>query len=298
MKVWLNGKILDRKKAKVDILTHTLHYGDGVFEGIKCYNTKEGPAVFRLKDHIQRLFKSAKVFEMKIKFSQKEIEKAVLKVVKINKLKNCYIRPIVFYSSKIGLYPKGLDVNIAIIALPFGKYLKSKDLKVKISKFIRLHPKSVISSAKVCGHYVNSILATLEAKKAGFDEALLLDYRGFVAEGAGANIFLVKNKILFVPKSESIFFGITRDTVLKLAKNLKIKVVEKEISVKELKNADELFFSGTAAEITPISQIDNKVINKRKEGEITKTIRKTYQKIVKGEIQKYKNWLSYVNKIT
>jgi branched-chain amino acid aminotransferase len=293
-KVWLNGKILSREKAKIDILTHTLHYGDGVFEGIRCYKTKDGPAIFRLKEHVERLFNSAKYFEMKIPYRKEEVEKAIIETIKANKLEECYIRPIVFYGSKIGLNPIGLDVNVAIITLPFDIYLGEKPIKAKISKFIRLHPKSVISSAKVCGYYVNSIFATLSAHKAGYDEAILLDYRGFVAEGSGENIFIVKNKIIYTPKLGSILPGITRDSIIKIAKDNKFKVIEKDISVKELKQADEAFFTGTAAEVVPIGQIDNKLINKGKEGEITKFLRETYKMVVRGEIEKYKNWLTYV----
>ncbi len=293
-KIWLNGRILDREKAKIDILTHTLHYGDGVFEGIRCYKTKNGPAIFRLKDHIKRLFNSAKHLYMKIPFKEKEIESAIIETIKANKLEECYIRPIAFYGSKIGLNPINLEVNLAIITIPFGSYLGEKPIKAKISKFIRLHPKSVISSAKVCGYYVNSILATLDAHKSGYDEAILLDYRGFVAEGSGENIFIVKNKIIYTPKLGSILPGITRDTIIKIAKDNKMKVIEKDISLKELKNADEVFFTGTAAEVVAIGQIDNKIINKGKEGEITKFLRETYKQIVRGEIDKYKNWLTYV----
>jgi branched-chain amino acid aminotransferase len=292
--IWFNGKFLRWGQAKIHILTHALHYGSGVFEGIRCYRTQNGPAVFRLKEHIERLYNSAKFLEMKIPFSKKEFQKAILKLIKLNKIEECYIRPIVFYGyGKMGLNPKGADIDCAVILWPWGKYLKDK-VKVKISKFIRLHPQSVISSAKVCGYYVNSIFATFDAEKDRFDESILLDYRGFVAEGPGENIFIVKNKKLLTPKLGSILPGITRDSIIKIAQDLKIKVIEKDISVKELKDCDEAFFTGTAAEITPICQIDKKIINKGEIGEITKILQEKFYQIVHGEDKEYKKWLVYV----
>jgi branched-chain amino acid aminotransferase len=292
--IWFNGKFLRWQQAKIHILTHTLHYGSGVFEGIRCYKTQNGPAVFRLKEHIERLFNSAKFLEMKIPFSKKEIQKAILELIKLNKIEECYIRPIVFYGyGKMVLNPKGANIDCAVILWPWRKYLKDK-VKVKISKFIRLHPQSVVSSAKVCGYYVNSIFATFDAEKDKFDESILLDYRGFVAEGSAENIFIVKNKKLLTPKLGSILPGITRDSIIKIAKDLKIKVIEKDISMKELKNCDEAFFTGTAAEITPIYQMNKKIINKGEIGEITKILQEKFYQIVHGEDKKYKNWLTYV----
>ncbi len=292
--IWLNGKFVKWENAKIHILTHALHYGSGVFEGIRCYKTKSGPAIFRLKDHINRLFYSAKFLKIKIPFSKNQIKKAVIDLIKINKIEECYIRPIVFYGyGKMGLDPLGAEINCAIAVWPWGKYLKDK-VKVKISKFIRLHPQSVISSAKVCGYYVNSIFATLDAKDSKFDEAVLLDYRGFIAEGPGENIFIVKNKIIYTPKLKNILPGITRDSIIKIAKDLKIKVVEKDITVKEFKNCDEAFFTGTAAEITPIYQIDEKIINNGEIGEITKILRDKFYKIIYEKDKKYKDWLVYV----
>jgi branched-chain amino acid aminotransferase len=292
--IWFNGKFVRWQQAKIHILTHALHYGSGVFEGIRCYKTKNGPAVFRLKEHIERLFNSAKFLEMKIPFSKKEIQKAILELIKLNKVEECYIRPIVFYGhGKMGLNPKGAEINCAVILWPWGKYLKDK-VKVKISKFIRLHPQSVVSSAKVCGYYVNSIFATFDAEKDKFDESILLDYRGFVAEGSAENIFIVKNKKLLTPKLGSILPGITRDSIIKIAKDIKIEIIERDISVKELKNCDEAFFTGTAAEITPIYQINKKIINKGEIGEITKILQEKFYQIVHGGYKKYKNWLTYV----
>lgn len=288
---WLNGKIVKFEKAKIHILSHCLHYGSGAFEGIRCYLTERGPAVFRLKDHINRLFESAKVLGIKIPFSKNEIFEATFQVIKRNKLEECYIRPIIFYGEgKMGLDPRGAKIESAIFAWPWPKYLK-ENVKVMISNFIRLHPKSVVSTAKICGYYVNSIFASREAKKRGFDEAILLDWRGFVAEGPGENIFIVKNKILFTPKKGSILMGITRDSIIKIAKDLKIKVVEKDISKRELLNADECFFTGTAAEVTPIVKINNV---KKRVGEITTLLKDFYQRVVHGKEPKYFHWLDFV----
>jgi len=293
-KIWFNGKFINWKNAKVHILTHTLHYGGGVFEGIRAYKTEKGTAVFRLKDHIGRLFYSASCLEMKIPFSQKELEKAVLDLIKINKLEECYIRPIAFFGyGKMGLNPKGLPVDTAIIAWPWKAYLGKRPISVKVSKYIRIHPRSTVSDAKICGHYVNSILASLEAQNAGFKESLFLDFKGFVAEGPGENIFMVKNKKLFTPSCGSILPGITRDTIFKIAGDLGIEVKEKKITLKELKQADEVFFAGTAVEICPVIKIDATLINKGKVGEITRKIKNLYQKIVHGKEEKYLYWLQF-----
>ena len=294
-KIWVDGKFVDWEKAKIHILTHSLHYGGGVFEGIRAYKTERGPAVFRLKEHLKRLFFSSSVLGMKIPFSRKEIEKAIIDLIKINKVKQCYIRPLVIFGYGVmGLYPKKAPINVIISLWTWKKYL-GKNLKVKVSKFIRIHPQSTVVEAKICGHYVNSILASIEAKKEGFDEALLLDYKGFVAEGPGENIFLVKNKKILTPKKGSILPGITRDTIITIAKQkLNLKVEEKEITLKELKNADELFFAGTAVEVSPIVQVDKTIIGGGKEGEITKKIRELYQRIVSGKESRYLKWLEFI----
>lgn len=294
MLIWFNNKIIEREKLGIDIVNHSLHYGSGVFEGIRCYESEKYPTIFRLEDHINRLLNSAKLLDIKINFSKKEIINAVLKVVKLNKLKECYIRPIIFYDSQINLSTINLKSNLAIFAIPFPNFLGNKPVKTTISKFIRLHPKSVISEAKACGYYINSVLAILDAKKRGYDEAILLDYKGFIAEGPGENIFMVKKNILYTPKLGAILPGITRKTVMDLAKDFKIKVVEKNITPQELKKADEVFFTGTAAEITPISQIDKTIINNGQIGKITDLIKNNYSKIVRGQNKKYYKWLTFV----
>ncbi len=293
-KIWFDGKLVDWDKAKVHVLSHGLHYGSGVFEGIRAYETKKGVAVFRLDEHLERFFYSAKVLGMKIPFSKKEIKKAILKLIKVNQIKDCYIRPIAFFGyGKMGLSPKKAKVNLAIALWEWKSYLGEKPVKVKISKYRRIDPKTTEIKAKICGHYVNSILATLEAQKAGFDEALLLDLQGFVSEGAAENIFMVKKGKLFTPLPKTILPGITRNTVFHIAKDLKIKVIEKNIRPSELKKADEAFFCGTAAEITPIGQIDEVKINQGKIGPLTSKIKTLYQRIVRGEEEKYLKWLTF-----
>ena len=291
--IWLDGKFVNWERANIHILSHCLHYGSGAFEGIRCYQTDNGPAVFRLKDHLKRLFSSAKVLKIKIPFSPSYLQQAIIALLKKNKVEEGYIRPIVFYGyGKMGLDPTGAKISTALAVWRWGKYLQDA-VRAKISKYIRIHPQSVVVSAKICGYYINSILATFDAKDKGYDEAILLDYRGMVAEGPGENIFIVKNKRLYTPKLISILPGITRDSVIKIAKDLGINFQEKDISVKELKNADEAFFTGTAAEITPIIQIDNKLINKGKIGEITNLLKERFNNIIRGRVPKYKNWLTY-----
>ncbi|MBT9149308.1 MAG: Branched-chain-amino-acid aminotransferase [Dehalococcoidia bacterium] len=295
-KIWLDGEFVNWQSSKIHILNHSLHYGSAVFEGIRAYKTKKGSAIFRLPEHIDRLFYSASCMGMKIPFSKEEIREAILKLVKINKEDKCYIRPLVFFGyGKMGLNPKGALVKTAIINWPWGAYLgEGKPIRTVISKYTRPHPKSTIMNAKISGTYSNSILASLEAQKAKVEEAILLDFQGFIAEGPGENIFMVKNRKIFTPPKGTILPGITRDSVIKIAKNYKISVEEKKITSQEIKTADEVFFTGTAVEICPIGKIDKTIINKGEIGEITKKIKNTYQKIVCGEEKKYLEWLTFV----
>jgi len=295
-KIWLDGKFIDWQEAKIHILTHTLHYGGGVFEGIRAYQTKKGTAVFRLKEHIERFFYSASCLEMKLPFSKKEIEKAILETIYINELKECYIRPLAFFGyGKMGLHPADIPINIAITVWPWGAYLGEKEtVSVKISQYLRLHPQSIISQAKICGYYVNSILSSLEVKKLGFDEALLLDFEGYIAEGPGENIFMIKNNELYTPSLGTILPGITRDSIIKIAKDLNILVKEKKITPQEIKLADEVFFTGTAVEVCPIGKIDEILINQEKIGEITKKIKNIYNRVVRGQEKKYQKWLTLI----
>jgi len=300
-KIWLDGKFVPWHEANVHVLTHTLHYGLGVFEGVRCYQTKKKKsAIFRLHEHVDRLFNSAIVLGIDIPFSQKEIFTAIQLVVRKNKLKECYIRPIVFLGhNQMGLNPNGVDVRVAIAAWPWGTYLGdegiSRGIRVRISSFTRHHVNITMTRAKACGHYVNSILAKTEAVRDGYDEAILLDSQGYVSEGSGENIFLLSKGRLKTPAlSCSNLEGITRDSVFDIAKHLKIEVEEGRITRDELYLADEVFLTGTAAEITPVREIDNRTIGNGKRGKTTTRIQKMFFEIVHGNHAKFKKWLSEV----
>lgn len=294
-KIWLDGQLIDWPDAQVHILTHTLHYGGGVFEGIRCYKTAKGPAVFRLREHIERLFYSASVLEMALPFSQKQIEQAILQTIKTNEVEECYVRPLIFFGDKMGLNPQGAPLHIAIAAWPWEAYLGGKSaVSVKISKYMRMHPSSADIKAKICGYYANSILASLEAHKENFDEALFLDYEGLVAEGPGENIFFVEQGKLLTPASDNILAGITRDSVLKIAQDLGITTSQEKISPQRAKSADEAFFTGTAVEVCPIGKIDQAVIGQGRPGEITKSIKKVFEQVVRGNNEAYLSWLTFV----
>lgn len=296
-KVWMDGKLVDFKEAKIHVLSHVLHYGSGVFEGLRFYETEKGPAVFRLRDHLKRLFFSAQTLEMEVPFSLEKWEQGVKDLVKVNKLSSGYIRPIIFYGyGKMGLVPLGAEVNCAMAVWPWGAYLGKKEIRVKTSRFIRIHPRSCVCEAKINGYYANSILASLEAHKAGFEEALMLDYQGNVAEGPGENIFMVKNGQLITPSKGAILPGLTRDSVMEFAtKELGLELEEKVISPEELKQADEVFFTGTAAEITPIIQVDEVKIGDGQKGVITDKIKMLYLNIVNGKLLRYAKWLTYIS---
>ena len=300
-KIWLDGKFVPWQEANVHVLTHTLHYGLGVFEGVRCYQTKKKKsAIFRLHEHVDRLFNSAIVLGIDIPFSQKEIFTAIQLVVRKNKLKECYIRPIVFLGhNQMGLNPSGVDVRVAIAAWPWGTYLGdegiSRGIRVRISSFTRHHVNITMTRAKACGHYVNSILAKTEAVRDGYDEAILLDSQGYVSEGSGENIFLLSKGRLKTPAlSCSNLEGITRDSVFDIAKHLKIEVEEGRVTRDELYIADEVFLTGTAAEITPVREIDNRTIGNGKRGKTTTRIQKMFFEIVHGNHAKFKKWLSEV----
>jgi branched-chain amino acid aminotransferase len=297
-KIWMDGKLIDWSDARIHLLTHALHYGSGVFEGIRCYNTAEGPAVFRLKEHMQRLFDSAKIYRMKIPYTVDGLCKATGDLIKANNLKECYIRPIVYRGyGEMGLSPLKAPIETAIAVWPWGTYLGEEGLKngikAKTSSFQRVSPNILPSSAKATGQYINSILAKLEVLDSGCDEAVMLDFRGFVSEGPGENIFLVKDYVLLTPPEHaSILAGITRDSVIKIAADLGYTVKETDIVRNMLYNADEAFYTGTAAEITPIREIDSIVLGPP--GPITKKIQEKFFDIVKGRDKKYKGWLYYV----
>jgi len=298
-KIWMNGKLVDWKDAKVHILIHALHYGSGVFEGIRCYNTVNGPAVFRLMEHIERLLNSAKIYKMKIPYSTDELCNAVKDVIKANNLNECYIRPIAYRGyGEMGLNPLNNPVDVSIAVWPWGTYLGEDGLKNGIrtmtSSFQRISPNILPSSAKATGQYINSILAKMEAIDAGYDEAIMLDFRGFVSEGPGENLFIVKNgKIYTPPEHASILPGITRDSIITIANDLGYEVNEIDITRGMLYTADEAFFTGTAAELTPIQEIDGRKI--KKPWTITRKLQNIFFSTVKGEYKKYDYWLDYLD---
>jgi len=293
--IWMDGKLRHWKDAKVHVLTHSLHYGSGVFEGIRYYSTDNGSAVFRLSDHISRLFNSANTINMQIPFSEEEIVAAVIETVKINEIKSGYIRPIAFFGyGKMGLKPEGAPVNVSIAVWPWGAYLGANPVKIKTSSFIRIHQKSSSTESKITGNYINSILASVEATSSGYDEALLLDSAGKIAEGPGENIFIVRNGALYTPPIGNILPGITRDTVITLAGDADYEVYETPLTLEDIYDADEAFFTGTAAEITSIAKVDN-VALKNSNGTVTKKIRETYLDVVQGKNSDYENWLSFVD---
>lgn len=294
-KIWMDGVLVDWDDAKIHVLTHTLHYGAGAFEGIRFYETADGPAVFRLPEHIDRLFYSAAAIDMKLPFTKEEIQNGILETIRVNAIRCGYIRPIAYYGyGKMGLNPEGAPVKVAIAVWPWGAYLGEGPVRVKVSKYIRLHPASSITDAKICGHYVNSILASLEVHKAGYGEALFLDFQGKVAEGPGENIFMVKDGVLYTPPLGNILAGITRSSVLEIARNENISYKERQLTVRELVKADELFFTGTAAEISAISAIDHHQIGNGEIGPMTKRLKAIFEDIAMGRNATFKEWLTVV----
>ena len=299
--IWYNSEILPWDNAKIHVMSHVIHYGSGVWEGIKCYNTNFGPAIFRLEDHVRRLYDSAKLYSIDIKLSKSSIIKGCIDIVKMNNLSSCYIRPIIFYGfDTLGVHPKNCPINVAIGAFNWGAYLGEKSIKsganVTISTIMKFSNKSMPTIAKASGHYTNSYLSVLDAKNRGFDEAILLNESGEIAEGSGQNIFFVKDSTLYTnDEYSSILLGITRDTVIKIARDNGLKVIVKSFSSEELCNSDEVFFSGTASEITPIRSIDHKLISNGEIGEITRLLRSEYISAVTGVEKKYHNWLSFIN---
>ncbi|MBI5632747.1 MAG: branched-chain amino acid transaminase [Nitrospirae bacterium] len=298
-KIWMDGKFIDWDKAQVHVLTHTLHYGLGMFEGIRCYKTEKGSAIFRLDEHVDRLFASAHIFNIEIPYTQKEIRDAIIRTVTANKLRECYIRPLVYIGyGAMGLYPKGNPISVAIAAWPWGAYLGDdgidKGIRIQVSSFTRHHVNSSMTRAKVCGYYVNSQIAKKEAITGGYDEALLLDPEGYVSEGSGENIFIVRNGQIKTTPLTTILEGITRDSIMKIARDNKIPVVEERFTRDEIYISDEAFFTGTAAEVTPIREIDNRKIGTGSRGRITKKLQSVFFDVVKGRHKKYESWLTRI----
>ena len=297
--IWLDGTFCDWKDAKIHILTHTLHYGTGVFEGVRAYETEQGPAIFRLQDHTSRLFKSAELIGMNIPYSQNELMEAQCESVKINKLKNAYIRPLCFYGNEgMGLRADNLKVHASVSSWDWGAYLgedKIKNgIKVKVSPFPKRAADSMLYKAKATGNYLNSMLALQDALSSGYDEALILDTENTVNEGSGENFFIVKNETLITPGLSTVLDGITRKTIIQLAADLEISTEEKKIELDEVYNCDEAFFTGTAAEVTPIIQINNESIGNRKPGKITSMLQENYFKLITGRYNKHSDWLTII----
>ena len=299
-KIWMNGKLIPFKDAKVHVLTHALHYSTAVFEGIRCYNTTNGSAIFRLPEHVDRFFNSAKMYGMKIRYSKKQISNAIIKTVKTSGLKECYIRPLAYYGyGTMGLTPtlNKVDVSIACWKWKMGesKAGKFSGAKCKISKWIRIDSKSQPMQSKSAANYSNAALARVEALKNGYDEAIMLNNKGNVAEGSAENIFVVKNGIIKTPPLDAdILNGITRNSVIQLIKKEHMKLVEKNITVNELLKADEVFMTGTAAEVKSVTKIDKNSIGNGGVGEITKELQKSFMNIVMGKDKRFVRWLTYL----
>ncbi len=297
-KVWLDSKMVGYEKAKVPVLTHSMQYGSGIFEGIRSYRTGKGTAVFRLQDHIKRFLNSAKIYSMRLGYNQNEIEGAVKAVVRANGLGDSYIRPFAFYNDdNIGLFTYKKKISVFVAAVPFGAYFGSAretGLKCKVSSWHRINSEIVPVEAKCSSNYANSILATTEARISGFDEAILTSVDGDIAEGPAENIFIVKDGALITPNIDSdILVGITRDSVIKMAEMEGIEVEQRPVKRDELYSADEVFFTGTAAEITPVTRVDNVKIS-RGPGKITKALAVQYSSIVHGKVPEFGGWLTYV----
>ncbi len=297
-KVWLNGKFMPPEKALDSVFIHTTHYGDGVFEGIRFYETDKGSAVFRLQEHVERFFKSAKSIYMQIPFSRSEIGFAILETVISSGLKSGYIRPIAYFGEGLGVDPKDCGVNVAIGVLDWPPYLGDKPTHVKIPSIMRIHPRAEDVEAKICGQYANSSRATREVRLEGYNEALFLDYENNIAEGSGQNVFFVKDENLFTPQKGTILPGITRDSLIRIARDEGIGIIEKKISLEDALNSDEAFFCGTATEVSPIASITDKEKVEwkmtHKFGPITEKLKTLYSNIVRGKNQKYGDWLYYL----
>jgi branched-chain amino acid aminotransferase len=300
---WIDGEFVEWDNAKVHIKTHALHYGSGVFEGIRGYATKdENVYIFRLKEHVDRLFYSAKIYKMEIPYTKKEMSNAIIELVKKNNIKETiYIRPIVFRGyGPLGLNPFSCPVSAAIYIVPFGRYLGpealEKGIKCCFSSWERISPRSLPPEAKACGQYINSILAKMEAVENGYEEALFLDHRGFVSEGSGENIFMIKDQIAITPPvAASILIGITRDSVIKLmGSDLKIPLVEQDVTRAATYNMDEVFITGTAGEVTPVIEIDKRVIGNGKPGPITRKVQKAFSEVTLGKNPRYEGWVTPV----
>ena len=301
--IWYDGKLVPWREATTHVLSHSLHYGLSVFEGVRAYKTVNGTAIFRLAEHTERWFNSAKIYLMPMPYDRATLMEAQKEAVRANKLEECYIRPIAFYGSdKMGVSPKGVRVHVAIAAWPWGAYLGAegleKGIRVKTSSYARHHVNVTMARAKFAATYANSILANAEATENGYDEALLLDVDGFVAEGAGENLFIVKNGKIIEPEINSALMGITRDTVIELARELGYEVLSRRLTRDDVYIADEAFFTGTAAEVTPIRELDARIIGEGKRGPVTTRLQQLFFEVVRGRVPKHADWLTPVESAT
>ena len=297
--IWLDGKLVPWREAKTHVLTHTLHYGMGVFEGVRAYKAEKGPAIFRLQEHTDRLFRSAHILNMPMPFDKETINEAQRLAVRENNLESAYIRPMCFYGSEgMGLRADNLKVHVMVAAWSWGAYLGAegmeKGIRIRTSSYTRHHVNITMCKAKANGNYMNSMLALQEALACGYDEAMLLDNEGYVAEGSGENIFLIRNGVLYTPDLTSALDGITRNTIFQLAGEMGLPIKEKRITRDEVYIADEAFFTGTAAEVTPIREVDNRIIGSGKRGPITEKLQSKYFDVVHGRSAEHLDWLSYV----
>ncbi len=299
-KIWMDGELVEWRDAKIHVLSHTLHYGCGAFEGVRAYKTDKGPAIFRLKEHTERLLNSAKILRMKIPFTHEQIAEAQKEVVRANQLESCYLRPLTWIGSeKLGVSPKGNKVHLMVAAWAWGAYLGEegmrRGIRVKTSSYTRHHVNITMTQAKTVSNYTNSILANMEATDDGYDEAMLLDASGFVSEGAGENLFVIKNGVVYTPDlSAGALNGITRNTIFHICEDLGLKLVEKRITRDEVYICDEAFFTGTAAEVTPIRELDRVELGSGSRGPITEKIQTAFFDIVNGRNPKYAHWLTLV----
>ena len=298
-KIWLDGNLVDWDEAQVHVLTHALHYGSGVFEGIRTYETASGAGIFRLTDHMRRLFRSAQVYLMEIPFSLDELVEAAKATVRENGLRSCYVRPIAFHAyGEMGLNPLYAPISVAIAVWPWGTYLGDEALengaRLLISSWRRPDPNTFPAQAKATGQYINSGLAKVEAIKAGYDDALMLGPDGTVAEGTGENLFVIRDGVLITPsESSGILLGVTRDSIMTIGRDLGYEIVERKLVRADVYTADEAFLTGTAAEVTPIREVDGRVLGSNGRGPITKELQQTYFAAVKGEIDRYEHWVEH-----
>src|SRR5881409_1898231 len=300
-KIWMDGELVAWQDAKVHVLTHALHYGSGIFEGIRAYETKQGAAVFRLVDHVRRLFRSAHLYHMEIPYSADDLRQAVKDTIRVNNLSSCYIRPLMIRGyGEMGLNPLAAPVNVSIAVWPWGAYLGEEALeagvRIKISSWRRNSQNALPSGAKADGQYINSVLAKVESLKAGYDEAIMLNEAGFITDGSGENVFIVRDGVLFTPPTQAgCLDGITRGSVMTLARERDYVVREENLVRTDLYNADECFFTGTAAELTPIREVDDRQVGAGHRGAVTKELQDAFFAATKGEDPRHTDWLTYVD---